>query len=48
MLDRGILWKLEVALGQQKSAQAWRKISSTNQGAFSQEHLYNNRRRARK
>jgi hypothetical protein len=22
-VDRGILWKLEVALGQQKSAQAW-------------------------
>jgi hypothetical protein len=23
VVDRGILWKLEVALGQQKSAQAW-------------------------
>jgi hypothetical protein len=24
VVDRGILWKLEVALGQQKSAQAWK------------------------
>jgi hypothetical protein len=24
-VDRGILWKLEAALGQQKSAQAWRR-----------------------
>jgi hypothetical protein len=23
VVDRGILWKLEVALGQQKSAQSW-------------------------
>jgi hypothetical protein len=26
VVDRGILWKLEVALGQQKSAQTWFKV----------------------
>jgi hypothetical protein len=27
VVDRGILWKLEGALGQQKSAQAWCKLT---------------------
>jgi hypothetical protein len=27
VVDRWILWKLEVALGQQKSAQAWCKLT---------------------
>jgi hypothetical protein len=35
MMDRGILGKLEVALGQQKSAQAWPTIFAKNIAEFS-------------
>jgi hypothetical protein len=32
MVDRGILWKLEVALGQQKSAQACGRSNTSAAG----------------